>query len=242
VRRPLILSRRNLLKSVAGAAMAGPFIVSASALGAGGRPAASNRIGIAHIGVGGRGSGLMGGFLGNGEVQVLAVCDTDSTRLGNAKKRVEGAYSQQAPGTYAGCKDYKDFLAILDRPDIDGIVVATPDHWHGLIIAMAAKAGKDIYSEKPFASTIGDGRAAADAIKRYGRVFQTGSHERSTTRFTPSAPTCPRATNAPAQPAPSPSPRGSTMTAGSARLPGRLTTPNAAMGSSAGSWITRTAN
>jgi predicted dehydrogenase len=181
VRRPLILSRRNLLKSVAGAAMAGPFIVSASALGAGGRPAASNRIGIAHIGVGGRGSGLMGGFLGNGEVQVLAVCDTDSTRLGNAKKRVEGAYSQQAPGTYAGCKDYKDFLAILDRPDIDGIVVATPDHWHGLIIAMAAKAGKDIYSEKPFASTIGDGRAAADAIKRYGRVFQTGSHERSTT-------------------------------------------------------------
>ena len=178
--KPSALTRRNLLKSAAGAALAAPFIVSASARGAGGRPAASNRIGIAHIGTGGRGSSLMGGFLGNGEVQVLGVCDVDDARIDRSKKRVDGAYSQQAPGTYAGCKDYKDFRAILDRPDIDGVVVATPDHWHGLIIAMAAKAGKDIYSEKPFASTIGDGRAAADAVKRYGRVFQTGSHERST--------------------------------------------------------------
>jgi hypothetical protein len=179
VRKPSVLTRRNLLKGAAGAALAAPFIVSASALGAAGRPAASNRIGIAHIGIGGRGNALMGGFLGDGEVQVLAVCDADAGHLEKAKKRVEGSYTQQAPGTYAGCKDYKDFHAILDRPDIDGVVVATPDHWHGLMVAMAAKAGKDIYSEKPMASTIGDGRAAADAVKRYGRVFQTGSHERS---------------------------------------------------------------
>ena len=138
MRKPQALSRRNLLKSAAGAALLAPFIVSSSALGAGGRPAASNRIGIAHIGTGGRGSGLMGGFLGNGEVQVLGVCDVDDARIDRAKKRVDGAYSQQAPGTYAGCKDYKDFRAILDRPDIDGVVVATPDHWLGLIISMAA--------------------------------------------------------------------------------------------------------
>jgi predicted dehydrogenase len=176
-----LISRRNLLKSAAGAALAAPFIVSASALGAAARPAASNRIGIAHIGVGGRGNALLSGFLGNGEVQVLAACDADSTRLDKTKKRIDAAYSQQAPGTYAGCKDYKEFRAILDRPDIDGVVIATPDHWHGLLTAMAAKAGKDVYCEKPMASTIGDGRAATDAIKRYGRVFQTGSHERSTT-------------------------------------------------------------
>ncbi|MBM4019001.1 MAG: Gfo/Idh/MocA family oxidoreductase [Planctomycetes bacterium] len=170
------LTRRTLLK----AAAAAPLVVSASALGIGGRPAASSRIGLAHIGVGGRGSGLMTGFLGNPEVQVLAVCDTDASRLEPARKRVEGAYSQEAPGTYAGCKSYKDFEEVLARPDIDGVVIATPDHWHGLLTALAAKAGKDIYCEKPMASTIGDGRAAADAIRRYGRVFQTGSHERST--------------------------------------------------------------
>ncbi|MCX5682843.1 MAG: gfo/Idh/MocA family oxidoreductase, partial [Planctomycetota bacterium] len=135
MRKPLVISRRNLLKSAAIAALGAPYIIQSSALGAGGRPAASNRIGIAHIGIGGRGTALMGGFLGNGEVQVVAVCDADAAHLDKAKKRVEGAYSQQAPGTYAGCKDYKDFLAILDRPDIDGVVVATPDHWHGLIIA-----------------------------------------------------------------------------------------------------------
>ncbi|MCX5654184.1 MAG: gfo/Idh/MocA family oxidoreductase, partial [Planctomycetota bacterium] len=116
------VTRRNLLKGVAGAALAAPLIVSASALGAGGRPAASNRIGIAHIGVGGRGGGLMSGFLGDGDVQVLAVCDVDDNRRTAAKKRVDGAYSQQAPGTYAGCKDYKEFREILDRPDVDGVV------------------------------------------------------------------------------------------------------------------------
>ncbi|MBE3098414.1 MAG: Gfo/Idh/MocA family oxidoreductase [Planctomycetes bacterium] len=173
------ITRRSLLKGAAGAALAAPFIVSASALGAAGRPAASNRIGIAHIGIGGRGSSLLGGFLGNGEVQVLAACDADATRLATAKKRIETTYSQQAPGTYAGCKDYKEFREVLDRPDIDGVVIATPDHWHGLLTTLAAKAGKDVYCEKPMAATIGDGRAAADAIKRYGRVFQTGSHERS---------------------------------------------------------------
>ena len=180
MRKTRLISRRNLLKSAAGAALVAPFIVSASALGAGGRPAASNRIGIAHIGVGGRGGGLMSGFLGNGDVQVLAVCDVDTTRRDNAKKRVEAAYTEQAPGTYAGCKDYKEFREILDRPDVDGVVIATPDHWHGLLTMLAAKAGKDVYCEKPMASTIGDGRAAADAIKRYGRVFQVGSQERST--------------------------------------------------------------
>ncbi|MGB2755709.1 MAG: Gfo/Idh/MocA family oxidoreductase [Phycisphaerae bacterium] len=172
-------TRREFLRTAA-VAVAAPYVLTSTALGAAGRPPASNRIGIAHIGVGGRGGGLMSGFLGDGDVQVLAVCDVDDNRRASAKKLVDDAYSQQAPGTYAGCKDYRDFREILDRPDIDGVVIATPDHWHGLLTTMAAKAGKDVYCEKPMASTIGDGRAAADAISRYGRVFQTGSQERST--------------------------------------------------------------
>ena len=170
------MNRRNLLKGLA----ALPFIVSASALGAGARPAASNRIGVVSIGVGGRGGSLLGGMLGDDDIQVLGVCDTDASRLQTAKQRVEARYTQSAPGTYAGCTGYRDFRAVLDRPDVDAVCIASPDHWHGLMTILAAKAGKDIYCEKPMASVIGDGRAAADALKRYGRVFQTGSHERST--------------------------------------------------------------
>jgi len=173
------LTRRAWLKASA-AALAAPYMITSSALGQGGRPAASSRIGAASIGVGGRGGGLLGGMLGDPDCQVLAVSDTDVRRLEAAKQRVHGLYSQRAPGTYAGCDSYRDFREVLDRPDIDAIVIATPDHWHGLMTMMAAKAGKDMYCEKPFASTIGDGRAAADAVRRYGRVFQTGSHERST--------------------------------------------------------------
>jgi predicted dehydrogenase len=174
------ITRRKLMKGAAAAVLGAPFIVRASALGAEGRPAPSSRIGVAHIGVGGRGSGLMGGMLGNDEVQVLAVADTDTQRRDAAKKRVEQQYTQKAPGTYAGCADYKDFRELLERRDIDAIVIGSPDHWHGLMTLAAAKAGKDVYCEKPMAGTIAEGRAAADALTRYGRVFQTGSQERST--------------------------------------------------------------
>jgi hypothetical protein len=173
------ISRRALLKGALAAAAA-PYVVPGSALGFGARPSPSNRVCVASIGIGGRGGGLMGGLLGNPEVEVLAVCDTDTTRRNTAKQRVVDRYSKEAPGTYAGCRDYKDFREVLARTDIDGVVIATPDHWHGLLTTMAAKAGKDMYCEKPMASVIADGRAAADAVKRYGRVFQTGSHERST--------------------------------------------------------------
>ena len=173
------VSRRDFLKGAA-AVVAAPYVLTSTALGAAGRPPASERIVMGAIGVGGRGTNNMKTFLGFGEVQVVAVCDADRNRLRAAKKRVEERYSKDAPGTYAGCKDYSDFRELLERPDIDSVVIATPDHWHGLISARAAKAGKDIYCEKPMASTIGDGRAAADAVRRYGRVFQTGSQERST--------------------------------------------------------------
>jgi predicted dehydrogenase len=173
------MTRRRLLKGVATASLSGPFIVSASALGAGDRPAPSNRLGVGVIGTGGRGGGHVRSLLEEKDVQVLAVCDVDTRHRDGNKKAVEDRYSRDAPGTYAGCASYGDFREVLARSDIDGIVIGAPDHWHALMSVLAAKAGKDIYCEKPMASVIRDGRASADAVRRYGRVFQTGSQERS---------------------------------------------------------------
>jgi predicted dehydrogenase len=174
------LTRRRFLAAAAAAAASAPYVITSAALGAGGRPAASNRIGLASVGVGGRGGYLLRGTLGDSDCMVLGVCDADASRLSSAKDTVQQRYTQEMGRTYAGCKDYRDFREVLARPDVDAVVIATPDHWHGMLSMMAAKAGKDIYCEKPVASTITDGRASADAVRRYGRVFQTGSHERST--------------------------------------------------------------
>jgi len=173
-----VFTRRTLLKAAAATAAA-PHVIPASALGLEGRPAPSGRIGIGCIGTGGQGGGHVRGLLEEKDVQVLAICDVDSRRREEKKGWVEQHYSKDAPGTYAGCASYADFRKVLERPDVDAVLIAAPDHWHGLLSALAAKAGKDVYCEKPMASTIGDGRAAADAVRRYGRVFQTGSQERS---------------------------------------------------------------
>ena len=172
------LTRRTLLKTALAAAAA-PYVIPGSALGLGERPAPSNRIGIGCIGTGGQGSGHVRGLLEEKDVQVLSICDAVKDRREEKKKWVEQRYSRDAPGTYAGCSTYADFREILGRTDVDAVLIAAPDHWHGMMSTMAAKAGKDIYCEKPMAAVIGDGRAAADAVKRYGRVFQTGSQERS---------------------------------------------------------------
>ena len=173
------LTRRDFLRGAVAAAAATSYVVPASALGLGDRPAPSNRIGIGCIGTGGQGGGHVRGLLEEKDVQVLAICDVDSRRREEKTKWVTERYTRDAPGTYAGCASYGDFRKVLERPDVDAVLIAAPDHWHGLLTVMAAKAGKDIYCEKPMASTIGDGRAAANAVRRYGRVFQTGSQERS---------------------------------------------------------------
>jgi len=177
-----LLTRRALLKGAGAAAAAaalGPYFVRPSALGAGERPAPSNRIGAAVVGTGGQGGGHVGALCGQPDVQLLAVCDADRGRREGHKQAVEGRYAKEAPGTYAGCGCYADFREVMARTDIDAVLIATPEHWHALVAIAAAKSGKDIYSEKPMAGTIAEGRAAADAVKRYGRVFQTGSQERS---------------------------------------------------------------
>jgi predicted dehydrogenase len=182
--RGIVVSRRDLLKGAAALVLAGPYVITSSALGAPGRAAASNRLTMAHIGIGNQGSGHFGGMLGNGEVQILAVCDVRKWVRDRCQKAVEDRYAQaMAGGQYKGCAAYNDFRDVAARSDIDAVVIAVPDHWHALVAIEMAKSGKDIYCEKPLALTVRQARAMVTAVRRYGRVFQTGSQQRSDTEF-----------------------------------------------------------
>ena len=144
------------------------------------RAAANNRITVASIGVGGQGTGLLGGFLGDAEVQHVAVCDVFAPHRNKAKERFEAKYGEEKKsGKYTGCAAYSDFREVLARDDIDAVVIATPDHWHAQSVCMAAAAGKDIYCEKPLSLTIREARRMVNSVRQYGRVLQTGSMQRS---------------------------------------------------------------
>jgi predicted dehydrogenase len=142
------------------------------------------QITLGFVGLGTQGKGLMENFLRREDVKVLAVCDVDTDRRSNAKRLVEKAYAADlASKSYNGCADYNDFRELLSRTDINGVVIATPDHWHGLVSIAAAQAGKDIYCEKPMNHTILEGRAMVNAVRANQRVFQVGSMQRSSTEF-----------------------------------------------------------
>ncbi len=176
-------SRRRFLirTTTATGALALPWPIPGSALGAEDRPAPSNRIQAAVIGIGAMGSGHMRRLASDGKFQLLAVCDVDRSRRDHAKEVVEATYAASAPdGGYQGCAAYNDYREILARADIDAVVIATPDHWHALQSIDAAKAGKDVYCEKPISMTIEEGRRVVEVVRRYGRVFQTGTQYRST--------------------------------------------------------------
>jgi len=191
------ITRRRFLGRTAAAgtvAAAAPYLVPGSVLGLEDRPAANERINMAFLGTGNQGTGDMGAFLGDGRVQVVAVCDVNRESPGYwggsvrgrepARRRVDERYAaQRASGQYKGCAAYVDFREVLSRDDIDAVEVATPDHWHALLVVEACKAGKDIYCQKPLSLTIPEGRAMANAVKRYGVVFQTGSQQRSDHNF-----------------------------------------------------------
>jgi len=174
------ISRRQFLRRASGitaGAVAFPYFVSSSALGQAGRPAASDRIVMGCIGVGSQGTGNMRGFLGKSEVQVVAVCDVDKKHRERAKKLVDEKYGN------SDCKMYIDFRDVTERKDVDALSLALPDQWHSIPAIMGARAGKDIYGEKPLARTIREGRAICDAMHRYGRIWQTGSWQRSVGHF-----------------------------------------------------------
>ncbi len=140
----------------------------------------NHKITLGFIGTGTQGAGLMRGFLPRDDVRVLAVCEVDSDRRAHAREMVKTAYASQ-PGS--ACAAYDDFRELLARKDIDGVVIATPDHWHALIAIAAAQAGKDIYCEKPMAHTVLEGRAMVNAVRSNQRILQVGSMQRSMKEF-----------------------------------------------------------
>lgn len=179
---PRPATRREFLARTVAASgiVAVPWIIPGSALGADGSVPPSGRITVGLIGKGAMGSGHLGLLLGRKDVQLLAVCEVDRVRREDALRRAEEAYATDRPGgTYRGCSAYNDYRELLARPDLDAVVIATPDHWHSLLAIEAARAGKDIYCEKPVSLTIREGRLLVEAVRRYARVFQTGTQYRS---------------------------------------------------------------
>ncbi len=176
-------TRRGFLKGAA-AAVAAPYIVPASALGRMGWKPAGERITVGFIGIGNMGGGHLEGFLGDSDLQVVAVCDVDAVKRAHARERVEKHYAaEREAGTFKGCTEYHCFEDLLAREDIDAVLIAVPDHWHALVAVAACRAGKDVYCEKPLSLTVRDADAMVAAARRYDRVFQTGSQQRSSSEF-----------------------------------------------------------
>jgi hypothetical protein len=167
--------------------LAVPTFIPASALGRGGAIAPSERITMGFIGVGGQGTGICWGGVdlsgrrlhGRKDVQVLATCDVRRERREMPARKVNDHYREVYGEKFTPCKAYTDFRQVLDRPDIDAVLIATPAHWHATMAAMAAQAGKDIYCEKPSAVTIAESQQMLAAVQRYGRVYQAGTQQRS---------------------------------------------------------------
>jgi hypothetical protein len=158
--------------------VAAPIIIPASALGRDGAVAPSERIVLGGIGVGGRGSYVLGWMLPEPDVQFVAICDAKRAQRDNVKRMVDAKYGNRDCAQY---RDIREFLAT--RTDIDALLIATGDRWHALASILAMRAGKDVYSEKPSCMTIAEGQGVVDTARRYGRVYQTGVQRLSEANF-----------------------------------------------------------
>lgn len=190
------LRRRDFLRLSgvsAAAAITLPVIIPACSRGKNGHVAPSDRINLAFIGSGNQAMNDIRDFITDRRVQITGICDVNrqSTGYWDGKpggrevgiKLVNDTYSQLYNKKYDACRGFEDFREVIARKDIDAVEVVLPDHWHSIPVLMAAKAGKDIYCQKPLALTIPEGRAMADAVKKYKVVFQTGSQQRSEGNF-----------------------------------------------------------
>jgi predicted dehydrogenase len=169
-------NRREFL--AAAAVMAVPTIVPASALGRDGATAPSERIVMAGLGIGNRGTHDLKWFFQNKDIQFVAICDARKDRREAVKKLID-----QQNGN-SDCKMYpemKEFLA--ERKDINALLIATGDRWHAAATVMAMRAGKDVYSEKPSCMTIAEGKAVVETAKKTGRIYQTGTQRLSEPNF-----------------------------------------------------------
>ena len=145
------------------------MILPAAVLGRAGAAAPNSRVRLACIGLGGQGMSNLRALMADERVQVVALCDVDAQHLEKA--------AATAKVGKAGC--YRDFRELLARSDVDAVMNATPDHWHALVAVAAAKAGKDLYSEKPLGGSIAEGRAICRAVAEKQRVLQCGTWRRS---------------------------------------------------------------
>ncbi|MFN0059803.1 MAG: Gfo/Idh/MocA family protein [Planctomycetota bacterium] len=176
-------TRRSFLKVAAGALTA-PWIFPTRAFGDTERAAPSERINIGLIGAGNMGSAHLPALLRHPSVQLVAVCDVHRGRRDAAIGAAERHYADAARrGSFNGVKGYNEFERLLARPDIDAVLIATPDHWHAIIAIAACEAGKDVYCEKPLSLTVREAREMVRSARRFMRVFQTGSQQRSSENF-----------------------------------------------------------
>jgi len=170
------VSRRQFIATTA-AAIAAPTIIPASAWGAEGRPAPSERIVIGIVGWGMMGPGNTKGLMAHKDCQVVAACDLDKRPLQQAVDAINQGYGNK------DCKAYHDYREMFARKDLDAVMIAIPDHWHALAATEAARQKKDIYGEKPLARTIAEQQAIVKAVQQNKCIWQTGSWQRSEANF-----------------------------------------------------------
>ena len=173
------MNRRDFIGKTALAA-AGISILPRHVLGGNGFLAPSDRLNLGFIGVGKQVGGLLSRFMELPETMVIAAADVDSSKLNHFIGSANKLNASKSGHPVEGYGQYRDLLA---RKDIDAVIIASPDHWHAMHVVDSAKAGKDIYCEKPLALTIDEGRAMVDAVRKYKRVLQTGSMQRSQYNF-----------------------------------------------------------
>jgi predicted dehydrogenase len=169
-------TRRSFIKKAAWVA-AMPTIIPASVLGQNGKVAPSNRIVLGGIGIGPRGREVLGAFFQQPDVQFVAIADVQKVRSEIVRKLANRHHGNE------DCKSYRDMREVLARKDIDAVLIATGDRWHTPASVLAARAGKDVYSEKPCAMTIDECRELDEGILQNNRVYQAGTQRRNVDNF-----------------------------------------------------------
>jgi predicted dehydrogenase len=175
------MNRRHFLKN--GTLAAAAFtVLPRNVLGGTNYLAPSDEIALGIIGCGAQGRWTLAPEFAR-RANVVAAADCDSIRLQAMQEVVDRETAKAKGQAYKGFKQYADYRELLDRKDIDGVIIATPDHWHAVMTLEACRAGKDVYVEKPMAHSITEGRAMADAVAKYNRVLQVGNMQRSWRNF-----------------------------------------------------------
>ena len=169
------MKRRDFLK--AATAVTAPLVIPRHVLSAPGQPGANDRIHLAGIGIGGRGSGVLGEFLSQPDVRCVAVCDARADRRTRTKNMVDTRYGNN------DCVEYRDFRELLARDDLDAVLITTGSNNHAMLSIYAARAGKDVYCEKPCTKTIAESLALAETFRRTARVYQGGMQRRNVPNF-----------------------------------------------------------